>query len=221
MINYLPYTDFSIDNVPSIDEVYINNTKSTLLDDIIYMLNKQIKDITKIKILKDGTYKYCYNSEKEDKCKNVYKVMVRVNEGFPLFKKFTKYAYKYLKKLHKIEISLRWFNKSKENYLINYEESDMDDYIYSYDDIMGILTFNYTYNYLINYYIQDYSEMRKDYFLVEIVSSYFKSKSKGLVNSEFTRPIVIKDKVSIQNCELLTHIFSQSYIGGKHKYELL
>lgn len=179
MIAYLPYADFAIDHMPIISEVYINNKPSNLFDDIIDILNTEIQEITSIIIDKHAYWSYKYKNDPSIKTKKLYNAFIRINNGYPLFYKFTKEKYKIFRNIDRFEVSLRWYNKNKYDYNTTLEDSDIDDYIYSDIGFTGILTFEACYKYLISYYCKELRDMKPNYFLIAIVSCYMNiNKSK-------------------------------------------
>ena len=172
MISYLPYADFAIDHMPIISEVYINNEPSNLFDDIINIINNEIREVISITIDNHAYWSYKYKNDSPIKAKNLYKALIRVNDGYPMFYMFNKEKYKIFRNIDRFEVSLRWYNKNKYDYNTTLEDSDMDDYIYSDIGFTGILTFEVCYRYLITYYCKELNDMKANYFLIAIVSCY-------------------------------------------------
>lgn len=208
MINYLPYTDFSIDNMPTIESVIINGKVSNLFADVTKYLNDEFDKVTFIHCFKNATYKYSYNTDFE-KIKKVKVEFIRINSNLPLFYKLYKIDFKSFRKLDKIEISLRWFDNCKKDYLTNYEESDIDDYIYSTPGVQGILTFSIAYQYLMLYYMNELKDARKNHFLIVLITGYFKYDT-SLKGVRLIYPVDDERKNKIAMRNLLSDIITYS-----------
>lgn len=176
LISYLPYSDFAIDHMPTMEEVRINGESSTIFSELASNLNKEFDGVNFIHMFKDYSYKYSYCTEFENIKKLRYEY-VRINSHFPLFYRIDKRDLKTYRKLDSIEISLRWFDHAKKNYLTEYNDSDVDDYMYSAPGIQGILTLAISYDYLMAYYMNELESMRENYFLIILATGYFKSSS--------------------------------------------
>ena len=188
LINYLPYEDFSIDHMPTLETVLIDDEKSDFFDRITMLINEHIEAVKYIAIYKNGKYKFIYDSEngplpnKENKKPKF--VFIRVNDAFPLFYEFTKFDYKNICKLVNIEITLSWYKSEDKDYLTEYTESTYDEYLYSNTDIQSILTLDVTFGYLYSYYMNESKEIADNNFLIITLTGYYKLKD-GMVGIKY------------------------------------
>lgn len=181
LIDYLPYTDFGVDTMPTITSVYINGNKSNLFNDIVKYINDEFDHINAIYIYKNQTYKLSDDIDyiKDKNIKNRY---IRVNENYPLFYYCYKPHNKAYRNIDHIEISLQWYSKDHDNTdideLINNNiASTADEYIYSYNSLSNVITLLALYDYLISYYKNINGNLNDQNFLICKIIIYFKSKS--------------------------------------------
>ena len=190
MINYLPYADFAIDHMPIIDKVYINGVESQLFENITAYINDNLLCKTyNIDILRDGTYNTSHSKYSIEKDKNIYISYYRVNSHYPIFYFAHKSYRKGIRKLDHIEITLRWYEGKYEDardYTV-YAESIADDYMYSDTTLEGILTLVTVMPYLYQYYNHELKYMRDNYFLITVVTLYYRTKN-GLSGFEIVDP---------------------------------
>lgn len=177
LINYLPYTDFAIDNMPMLNRVFVNGKPSNVFDDIgRYIVNAFI-NVDKIFILKTGEVKYIKDTD-INKVKKARFRYLRVNDNSPLFYKTYKDMYRAINHMSHIEVTLRWYKKEDKDYLSSYTDSVADDYLYSSTGTKEILTLQAVLNYLINYYKTELRYMRDNNFLIITICGYFKYHDK-------------------------------------------
>lgn len=191
MISYLPYTDFAIDHMPMLDKVMINDKVSTLFEDVISVINESLRVADNIIITKSMEWNFCDRHD-QNKIDKMYQYYQKINPAFPIYYKFTKKKYKYFSRFSRIEVSLRWFNKSKPDYATTLQDSDMDDYIYSDQSDTGILLFNLLYPYLLNYYTNELKDMKNNYHLIILESFYFYSKYHKLFSIQRAEPFNVE-----------------------------
>ena len=189
LINYLPYEDFAIDHMPTLETVLIDDAKSNFFDKITILINEHIEAVKSIEIYKNGKYKFIYDLEsgapqnKENKKPKI--VYIRVNDALPVFYEFNKSEYKIINKLTNIEIVLSWYNSEDTNYLTDYVESAYDEYLYSNSGIQSILTLDATFGYLYSYYMNESKEIAENHFLIITITGYYKLKDgKIAIRSE-------------------------------------
>lgn len=176
LINYLPYSDFSIDNMPIITNVIVNGEPSNIFKAIIDIINTEFKDVKYLYLMKDGGYKFEYDEEyKRDK--KIHTRMIRISDSLPLFYVCSKEENKYFRKLHHIEITLRWYKTSDSKDILSQTDSAFDDYLYSYNTIQSALTLNCTYPFLIKYYMKHEHSQEDKYYLVAYFTLYIKEKN--------------------------------------------
>lgn len=176
LINYLPYTDFAIDHMPMLTQVYINDKPSNLFDQINRYISEYFKDVLQITINKSGGYSYHYDYDIL-KPKKVSKNYIRVNENSVLYYSTTRSENKAFKYIDRVEVTLRWFDKANKDYLTACTESVQDDYFSCSSGISEVLTLCVTYEYLINYYFNELKSMRENHFLIIAFTGYFRLKT--------------------------------------------
>lgn len=178
-INYLPYSDFAIDHMPTIDRVYINGQESPLFALITSYMNFELEKITNIQLYKNGKYKFSDNYD-NIKTKKLYTMVVRVNSQIPLFVSFNQKDWRIFKKLDNIDITLRWYNINKGDYIERYEESDIDDYMYTGPGYDSILTLEACYRDLIKYYNHELKYIKDNHYLIIFINGHFRVSDKGI-----------------------------------------
>lgn len=189
MINYLPYADFALDHMPTIDKVYINGVESDLFENITKYLNDILDDTYNFDILRDGSYNTCYGKYSIEKDKKIYMSFYRVNTHFPVFFYSYKFYRKALRKLDHIEITLRWYEgkyNDERDYTV-YADSIADDYMYSDTTFESNLTLATVLPYLYQYYNHELKYMRDNHFLITVATVYHKTKN-GLAGLEIVDP---------------------------------
>lgn len=205
LINYLPYTDFAIDHMPMLTQVYINGKPSDLFDQINSYINDNFKDVMQIRINTSGGYSlhYDYDFKKSKKISANY---IKVNETSVLYYSTSRYENKLIKYLDRVEVTLRWFDKANEDYLTSYTESVQDDYFSCSSGISEVLTLCATYEYLVNYYFNELKDMTKNHFLIIAFTVYFRLKT-GLHGIQ----MITTDNDNYWNKNMLPVICSKLY----------
>lgn len=189
MINYLPYADFAIDHMPTIDKVYINGKESDLFYKITAYIMEILNHAVTFDILKDGSYNTCQYNHRIEKDKRIYMSYYRVNSHYPIYYYTYKHYRKALKKLDHIEITLRWYEgkyDDSRDYSV-YSESISDEYMYSDTTLESSLTLATVMPYLYQYYNHELKYMRDNHFLITIVTFYYRTKT-GLSGFEIIDP---------------------------------
>ena len=189
MINYLPYADFAIDHMPTIDIVYINGVESNLFENITKYLNDILNNTFTIDIFRDGIYKTYYDKYSIEKDKKIYMSFYRVNSHYPIFYSTYKYYRKAIKKLDHIEITLRWYDgkyNDVRDYTV-YAESIADDYMYCDTTLESNFTLAAVLPYLYEYYTHELKYMKDNHFLITVATIYYKTKM-GLCGFEVIDP---------------------------------
>ena len=180
LINYLPYEDFSIDHMPTLEAVLIDDQKSNFFDIITKNINQSIEDVKSIEIYKNGKYKFIYDLDnkisKNKETKKPKMIYIRVNDILPIFYEFDKASYKCIRKLSNIEILLSWYNNDNKSYLTEFNESIHDEYLYSNSGIQSILTLDATFGYLYSYYMNESKETNNNNSLIITITGYYKLK---------------------------------------------
>lgn len=176
LINYLPYTDFSIDDMPEISDIIVNGESSTVFSAISNMINEEFKDVKYIYFMKDGGYKFEYDEEYK-KDKKIYTRLIRISDNLPLFYVCNKDENKYFRKFQHLEVQLRWYRASNNKEITSQTDSAFDDYLYSYNSIQSILSLNCTFPFLIKYYMKHMHSDDDKYYLVAYFTIYLKDKN--------------------------------------------
>ena len=176
MINYLPYEDFSIDHMPTLETVLIDDEKSDFFNRVTLIINEYIESVKSIEIYKNGKYKFIYDSDNKIDKKPRF-IFIRANDAFPIFYQFEKTIYKSFRKLTSIEITLSWYKSEDKDYLTEYTESTHDEYLYSNSGAQSILTLDATFGYLYSYYMNESKEIAENNSLIITITGYYKLKN--------------------------------------------
>ena len=201
-----------INNMPTINQVYINDKPSDLFNLIIQGINGELRDADQIIIYKKGEYKFISNNETV-KNKHIRNRYIRVNSYLPLYYIATKETYKLLKLLDSIELDLKWFSKENKDYLDKVYEPNKEEFVYSGPNMNSILTMNAYSEILLDYCINKLREINKDYFLIMSLKGIFKSsekiKIKGIKTLIYYDKIDTKSKgFSLCNASFLHNLYS-------------